>query len=197
MQLSVLLSMAAFALAASITPGPVNVVALSAGARHGLRVSAAHVAGATAGFCLLLLLVGLGLHELLVRAPWIARVIQWAGVAYLLFMAWKLARDDGRIDLQQAQRAPSLLSGAIMQWLNPKAWMAAVAGIGVYAADGDAARLGWFVAIYFAICFASVGAWAYAGAALSGRLRDPRRMRWFNRSMAALLAGSAVWLLFG
>ncbi|MGO1069422.1 LysE family translocator [Lysobacter sp. CA199] len=195
MPLSLILSMAAFALAASITPGPVNVVALSAGARHGLRASAAHVTGATAGFCLLLLLVGLGLHELLHRAPWIARAIQWSGVAFLLFMAWKLARDDGRIDTEGASRAPTLLSGAIMQWLNPKAWMAAVAGTGVYAADGDVARVWWFAAIYFAICYLSVGAWAYAGAALRGHLRDARRMRWFNRSMAALLAASAAWLL--
>jgi threonine/homoserine/homoserine lactone efflux protein len=40
------LSMAAFALAASISPGPVNIVALSTGAQYGLRVSMRHVTGA-------------------------------------------------------------------------------------------------------------------------------------------------------
>src|SRR6516225_178616 len=40
---STALSMAAFALATSITPGPVNIVALSAGARYGLRASLRHV----------------------------------------------------------------------------------------------------------------------------------------------------------
>ena len=49
--MSLSLSMAAFALAASISPGPVNIVALGSGARHGLRASLAHVAGATLGFC--------------------------------------------------------------------------------------------------------------------------------------------------
>ena len=42
--MSMYLSMASFALAASISPGPVNLVSLSAGARHGLRVAMGHVA---------------------------------------------------------------------------------------------------------------------------------------------------------
>ena len=67
------LSMAAFALASSITPGPVNLVALNCGARFGLRASGRHIAGATLGFTLLLLLIGLGLYELLERPGIAAR----------------------------------------------------------------------------------------------------------------------------
>lgn len=115
------LSMAAFALASSITPGPVNLVALNCGARFGLRASGRHIAGATLGFTLLLLLIGLGLYELLERAPVLLRGIQWGGVAFLLCMAWRLAADDGRLQPQSATSGPSLLQGALMQWLNPKA----------------------------------------------------------------------------
>lgn len=61
METSLLLSMAGFALAMSITPGPVNLVALGSGARHGFAASLRHVVGATLGFILLLLLMGLGL----------------------------------------------------------------------------------------------------------------------------------------
>lgn len=56
------LSMAAFALAISLTPGPVNPVALTSGARHGWRAATPHVFGATLGFTALLVLVGLGLR---------------------------------------------------------------------------------------------------------------------------------------
>ncbi|HAT1553441.1 TPA: LysE family translocator, partial [Aeromonas hydrophila] len=41
--------MAGFALAMSITPGPVNLVALGSGARHGFAASLRHVVGATLG----------------------------------------------------------------------------------------------------------------------------------------------------
>lgn len=194
--MSLMISMAAFALAASITPGPVNIVALSSGAQFGFRASQRHVAGATLGFVLLLVLMGLGLHELLQLWPMLTRVVQLAGVAFLLFMAWKLAIDDGRLSAGQSGKAPSMFYGALMQWLNPKAWLACVAGMGAFVADGDA-RLVWqFAAIYLVICYLSVGCWAYAGTFLRGYLSNAKGLRLFNRTMALLLvvcAGYLVW----
>ncbi|MFW6753138.1 LysE family translocator [Pseudomonas glycinae] len=193
--MSLIVSMAAFALAASITPGPVNIVALSSGAQFGFRASQRHVAGATLGFVLLLVLMGLGLHEVLKLWPSLTRVVQLAGVAFLLFMAWKLATDDGQLSAGESKRAPSMLYGAVMQWLNPKAWLACVAGMGAFVADGEA-RLVWqFAAVYLVICYLSVGCWAYAGTFLRGYLGNPAGMRLFNRVMASLLAVSAIYLL--
>lgn len=187
--------MAAFALAASISPGPVNLVALSAGARYGLRASLRHVTGATLGFTLLLLAVGLGLQQLLQQLPTLKMLLHWSGVAFLLYMAYGLARDDGRLDSDNAQRAPGLFTGAAMQWLNPKAWLASLAGIGAFAADGELRVIGQFAALYFVICYLSIACWAYAGAFLRPYLEQPRRMRLFNRALALLLAASALYLL--
>ncbi|CAM2138550.1 MULTISPECIES: LysE family translocator [Paraburkholderia] len=195
--MSTVMSMAAFALATSITPGPVNIVALGAGARYGLRASLRHVTGATVGFALLLLLIGLGLHELLAQWPFLTRAIEWAGVAFLLYVAWRLAIDDGHIDASRESRGPSLMTGAAMQWLNPKAWLASVAGMGAYAASGEKALVWQFAAIYFVVCYASIACWAWAGASLRQALREPSRVRFVNRLMAALLAASALWLLLG
>jgi len=193
--MSVLISMAAFALVASITPGPVNIVALSSGAQFGFRASQRHVAGATLGFVLLLVLMGLGLHELLRLWPVLTRVVQVAGVAFLLFMAWKLAVDNGHLGASQEGKAPSMFYGAMMQWLNPKAWLACVAGMCAFVADGDA-RLVWqFAAIYLVVCYLSVGCWAYAGTFLRGYLSNARGMRLFNRSMALLLVVCAGYLI--
>ncbi|CAI8702798.1 LysE family translocator [Pseudomonas sp. PDM26] len=193
--MSLMMSMAAFALVASITPGPVNIVALSSGARFGFRASQRHVAGATLGFVLLLVLMGLGLHELLQRWPALTQGVQWAGVAFLLYMAFRLAADNGQVQAREAAQAPSMLYGAIMQWLNPKAWLACVAGMGAFVADGEA-RLVWqFAAIYLVICYVSVGCWAYAGTFLRGFLNNAAGMRLFNRLMALLLVVSAVYLL--
>jgi len=191
------LSMAAFALASSITPGPVNLVALNCGARFGFRASARHITGATVGFTLLLLLIGLGLYELLERAPILMRGIQWGGVAFLLYMAWRLAVDDGRLEPAAAGNGPSLLDGALMQWLNPKAWLASVAGMGLFAANGDVPRVWLFAGLYFVICYGSIACWAGAGAFLSRYLQEPGRVRWLNRTMALLLAGSAFYLVAG
>lgn len=196
--MSIFLSMAAFALAASISPGPVNIVALSSSAQYGLAVSLRHVTGATIGFTVLLLLTGLGLREVLNQWPWLTRAIQWSGVAFLLYMAYKLAVDDGRLgaDRAQAGHGPSAMSGAAMQWLNPKAWLASVAGMGAYAANGDRTLVWQFTALYFLICYGSIACWAFAGSFLRQHLRDSARVRLFNRVMALLLVASALYLLF-
>ncbi|VVN76740.1 LysE family translocator [Pseudomonas fluorescens] len=193
--MSLIVSMAAFALASSITPGPVNIIALSSGAQFGFRASLRHVAGATLGFVLLLVLMGLGLHEVLLLWPSLRRVVQLAGVAFLLFMAFKLAIDDGRLSTDGTGRAPSMFYGALMQWLNPKAWLACVAGMGAFAANGEASLIWKFAAVYLVVCYVSVGCWAYAGTFLRHYLSNPKGMRLFNRLMALLLAASAVYLV--
>ena len=192
--MSLSLSMAAFALAASISPGPVNIVALGSGARHGLRASLAHVAGATLGFCLLLVLVGLGVHQLLLRWPLLGLLLHWGGVAFLLYMAWKLASDDGSLGNAHPSSAPSAWHGAVMQWLNPKAWLAAVAGVGAYT-GGEQHLLWLFAWIYGPICFISVACWAWAGSVIRRYLGNPRHMRLLNRGLAVLLIASAVYLI--
>lgn len=194
--MSLSLSMAAFALAASISPGPVNIVALGSGARHGLRSSLAHAAGATLGFCLLLGLVGLGVHELLQRWPLLGHLLHGGGVVFLMYMAWKLARDTGELDATQTHRAPSAWQGAAMQWLSPKAWLAAIAGVGAYT--GAEQQLLWsFIWIYGPICFVCIASWAWAGSVIRQYLSNARHMRLFNRCLAALLMASALYLLAG
>lgn len=193
--MSTFLSMAAFAFASSISPGPVNIVALTAGAQYGFGASMRHVTGATFGFALLLLLTGLGLHEFLAHWPHLARAIHWSGVAFLFFMAYKLAVDNGRLGVDKAIKGPSVVYGAAMQWLNPKAWLASLAGMGAYAANGESMLVWQFTVLYAVICYGSIACWAYAGTFLRQYLRDPKRVQLFNRLMALLLAGSAIYLL--
>ena len=188
-------SMAAFALAASITPGPVNLVALGSGARFGWRPSLWHVSGASVGFAVLLLLIGLGLHRLLERLPVLLAFIRFAGVAFFLYMAWRLAADDGVLSAGVEGRRPGFWAGALMQWLNPKAWLASLASMGLFATEGGVARIWTFTLLYFLICYLSVASWAWAGSRLGRHLQQPERMRRFNRLLAVLLVASAGYLL--
>ncbi len=195
--MSVFISMAAFALAASISPGPVNIVALSNGRQFGFGLSQSHVLGATLGFVVLLLFTGFGLHEILQQWPLLTELVRWGGMAFLLYLAWKLAADNGRIDVEGATTPqPSFMHGVIMQWLNPKAWLAAVAGMGAFVANGEAMLIGSFALIYCVVCYVSIACWAYAGAFLNRYLHNPPRIRLFNRCMAVMLSGCAVSLLW-
>lgn len=191
MELSLLFSMAGFALVMSLTPGPVNMVAFGAGARYGFRASLRHVWGATVGFVLLLLLMGAGLNEVLQRWPALALMLHWSGLLFLGYMAWLLVADRGELSLRESA-APALYHGALMQWLNPKAWLAASMGAASYGAGVGALLL--FSLIYLVICLLSIACWAYAGSRLQHHLWAPHQQRWFNRVMAALLLGMIIEL---
>lgn len=193
--MNTVVSMAVFAFACSISPGPVNIVSLACGVRHGMRAALPHVTGATLGFILLFLLIGLGLHEVLSFWPWLTQIIRIAGVMFLLNLAYKLCRSDGRVNAATEQKMPSALDGALMQWLNPKAWLACIAGMGAFVADGDVQMVWIFALVYLVICWLSLASWAWAGASLHVYLKSTTRLRWFNRAMAVLLAGCAVYLL--
>ncbi|WP_417845143.1 LysE family translocator [Thalassospira sp.] len=193
--LSLYLSMASFALVASITPGPVNILVLGNSLQYGFKPSLRPVFGATAGFCLLFLLIGLGLNQLLIQMPQISLLIKWAGIVSLLYLAFKLATDNGKIGTATSKNTPSVMAGATLQWLNPKAWMASVAGMGAFISDGNTTLLVQFVGLYFIICFLSVACWAVAGAFLRRYLNNAVLVRRFNRCMAALLVASAFYLM--
>ena len=82
-----------------------------------------------------------------------------------------------------------------MQWLNPKAWLAASMGMGAYGVAGGVGQVALFTSIYLVICLGSIACWAYAGSCMQGLLLVPRRLRWFNRAMALLLLLSAAYLV--
>ncbi|MBR9867308.1 MAG: LysE family translocator [Oceanospirillales bacterium] len=195
MSLSIILSMSAFALAASISPGPVNLVCLSSGTRHSIYEGLVFVTGATLGFIILFIAIGLGLYRTLETLPALNILLRWGGVIFLLYLSFKLAVFDGQLPENQSDQAPSLITGAMMQWLNPKAWLASASGIGAYTSGNDMQQLLLFAALYLPICWLSLGSWVYAGAFLRRYINQPSILKIINRTLAALLVLSSVYLI--
>lgn len=196
MSLSTILPMAGFALAASISPGPVNVVCFSSGLRHSIPQGLIFVSGATLGFIALFLCVGFGLHSVLVSLPGFERWLNWAAIAFLLYLSYRLARDDGRVVTSGLDSAPGFLTGVLMQWLNPKAWLASASGIAAFTQGADTQQIWLFAALYLPICWLSLSCWIYAGVFLRHQVQQSRILRTINRTLAALLAASCALLLF-
>ena len=195
MTTTLILPMTAFALAASISPGPVNLVCLSSGTRYPLARGLIFVTGATLGFIVLFITIGLGLYSVLAVIPGFNAILRWAGVAFLLYLSVQLFRDDGRLPEGKTPKAPGFITGAIMQWLNPKAWLASASGIGAYTSGNDLQEVFIFAALYLPICWLSLSCWVYAGAFLRRYIQRPSVLIILNRALALLLAASCVYLL--
>lgn len=187
--------MAVFALATSITPGPVNVLSAISGARFGVLQSLAYVFGASSSFVIILVMVGLGLQRVMDLVERHAALMALAGGAYMLWLAWRIARDDGMLSIDgERQHRPGVVAGLLAQGANPKAWIVALSAISIYVAPhaGPGLRLAMFSAIYFVVCFMSLLVWVVLGAQLA---RFQGNIAWFNRIMALLLAASVLVML--
>nr|WP_300309900.1 LysE family translocator [Halomonas sp.] len=197
MSSSVFLSMSAFAIAASISPGPVNLLVLSTSVKFGWRQAVPLVLGASLGFTLLLWLMGIGLVGLWEQIPWLRQLVKVAGVCFLGWLAWRLMCSNGQLAMAGSEQPAGAMTGALMQWLNPKAWMASVAGMGMFVSDGNVTAVTGFAVLWGTLCALSIGSWAWLGGRLSTWLGTPGYMRWFNRALAILLASSAVAIALG
>lgn len=141
---------------ASISPGPINIIGLSSGARYPLSKGLIFITGATLGFVILFLAIGYGLSALLVTFPNFEKWLTWAGIAFLLYLSHRLVRDDGKINAEAIEKVPGFFTRFLMQWLNPKAWIASTASISAYTNNGKLIQIWLFAALYLPICWLSL-----------------------------------------
>jgi threonine/homoserine/homoserine lactone efflux protein len=193
MPLDTFLALVLFAFTTSITPGPNNMMLFASGVNFGFRRTIPHMLGIGAGFFSLLLGVGLGLGALLHTVPIVYTVLKFAGGAYLVWIAWKIATSRSLSEGNGAVNPMSFLSAAAFQWVNPKAWVMAVTAMATYTIQEI-----YFVSVlivglaFAAVNVPSVSTWAGFGSALREWLSDPVRLKWFNITMAVLLVLS-LW----
>lgn len=179
----------------SVTPGPNNLMLAASGVNFGFRRTVPHMLGVSIGHGFQVCIVAGLLAWMLAWLEALRQVLVGAGCGYLLWLAWRQARAG---EPGQGQRTQPLgfVGAALFQWVNPKAWMMGVNTAILFLPSGS----GWWTAASLAlVCIAvnlpCVAVWAVAGDRLRHRLRDPLALRAFNLSMAALLAGTALWIL--
>lgn len=188
-----LLPLLGFAVATSVTPGPNVLMVAAAAANHGVRATVPHMLGITIGFAAMLLIVGLGLAGPFAAWPLLHAVLKWGGAAWLLVLAWKIARAGA--PGEGPSRPPlGFIGAALFQWVNPKAWMIAIAAIPAFTTpSGDLlAETLRISAAFAAVCFPCTAVWALLGAGAGRVLGTPGALRAFNVAMAALMVASLI-----
>ena len=193
MPLDTFFTLVLFAFTTSITPGPNNMMLFASGVNFGFRRTVPHMFGIGAGFFSLLIGVGLGLGALLHTLPLVYTVLKFAGGAYLVWIAWKIASSRSLSEGKSSTVPMSFVSAAAFQWVNPKAWVMAVTAMATYTNPELYLASVLIVSLAFAVVnVPSVSTWAGFGSALREWLSDPVRLKWFNISMAVLLVAS-LW----
>lgn len=194
-----LLGLVMFSFVSSITPGPNNLMMMSSGLNYGWRRSMPHLLGISSGFFVMLFVVGMGAQGLFARYPFVQIVMKYVGAAYLCWLAFNIAKapiHGQRGEVETLGKPFSFLQAATFQWVNPKAWVMALAALAAYLPHPsimlDVAILSAVFTLVGAPC---VGAWAGCGVMLRKLLNDPLRMRIFNVVTALLLLASIYPIL--
>jgi threonine/homoserine/homoserine lactone efflux protein len=182
--------------AMAFTPGPNTTLAAALAANRGLPHAMRFVCAVPVGWGLLLIGSALGLGALLAAAPVLRDALKFAGLGYMLWLAWKLARsgtlgqaDPRRFDVGFGQ-------GVLLQFVNIKAWMNAlmISAGWITVADPIGPRLAIVLPLMMAYGLASNFTYALIGSTLRSWLAVGRRLAWFTRVLAAVLVATAAWL---
>src|SRR5687767_15853705 len=106
------------------TPGTGVLYTLAAGLARGKQASVVAAFGCTLGIVPHMLAAITGLAALLHASALAFQVIKYAGVAYLLYMAWQTLKEHGALKVEPDSAARSdaqvILSAVLVNVLNPK-----------------------------------------------------------------------------
>ena len=196
MTTDLLFALFTFALVTVITPGPNNLMLMASGANFGLRRSLPHMLGIGIGFPGMVLLVGVGIMQLFDLWPASYTILKGLSVAYLLYLAWKIANAAPPKETAAKGKPLTFLQSAAFQWVNPKAWSMALSAITLYAGGRDLASVLWVAGVYVIVSMISTTSWTVMGQQMRRFLTSPARLRVFNITMAVLLVAMLIPVLW-
>jgi threonine/homoserine/homoserine lactone efflux protein len=185
--------LALFAAAVTLTPGPNVVLVTASAANFGFRRTVPQMLGITVGFGTMVLATGLGLAGVVHAEPRLHAVLKYAGAAYLLYLAWRIARADAAGAPARA-RPIGFVEATLFTWMNPKAWVSALGAAAAFTTVGGNLLLesALIAGVLAAFCLLSAAVWAGFGAVIGRYLATRHVRRIFNWSMAGLLALSLI-----
>ena len=193
--MALLFAMFMFSLSMSISPGPVNMVIIASGANHGFWRTFPFVSGATIGFTLLLIFVGFWFIQTINHYPLFFDYLSVFGSAFITYIGYRIASSKSELNVEKVA-IPNFMQGFLLQWLNPKAWIACASGAALFSTPENYLPLITFISIYFIVCYLSLASWAILGDRVSSLLSTTIRIRTFNTVMGGMLIAVACYMIY-
>ena len=178
------------------SPGTGVLVTLAAGLSHGARAAVVAALGCTLGIVPHMLAAVTGLAALLHTSALAFQVVKYAGVAYLLYMAWMTLRKQGTLKVEP-DRAPRsngqvIASAVLVNVLNPKLSIFFFAFLPQFVTADEAApvlRMSELSAVFMLMTFVVfVGYGLFAAAVRRHVISRPTVLTWMRRAFAGAFA---------
>jgi threonine/homoserine/homoserine lactone efflux protein len=186
------------------SPGIGVLYTLAAGLSRGPRASVIAAFACTLGIVPHIIAAALGLAALLHTSALLFQVLKYAGVVYLLYMAWQTLRERGALSFRQDVSAHSaaeiVTTGILINILNPKLSIFFLAFLPQFISVSEPyplARMLELSVAFMAMTFAIFVLYGLAAAAVRDRvLSRPRVLTWMRRAFAGAFAALGAKLAF-
>ena len=185
----------------SLTPGPGVFSSVSSGLHHGVRRGLWNGVGMQAANVILMGVVSLGLGAMLLASESLFTLVKWIGVAYLVYLGivtWRAPvrgfEEAGEGDARTVREI--FLRGFWVNSTNPKSliFFAAILPQFIDVARPQAMQYGILAATTIAVDLACMAGYTALAAKVLRVMRDPRRLRWVNRTLASAFVTAGVAL---
>jgi threonine/homoserine/homoserine lactone efflux protein len=186
------------------TPGTGVIYTLAAGLTGGARTSIVAAAGCTLGIVPHMAAAITGVAALLHTSAVAFGILKYAGVAYLLYMAWSTLKDKGALAVEQ-EDAPSspgktISTGILINILNPKLTTFFFAFLPQFVSSDDprgVLRMLQLSVVFMLLTFVIFSLYGVFAAAMRERVVSrPRVMAWMRRVFAGSFVALGLKLAF-
>ncbi|WP_209016088.1 LysE family translocator [Roseibium sp. RKSG952] len=191
------------ALVVVLVPGSGVVYTVAIGLGKGRKASVAAAFGCTLGIVPAILASVFGLSALLHTSALVFQAVKYAGVAYLLYLAWQTLRESGPLALTPTDATPASFwaiarSGCLINVLNPKLTVFFLAFLPQFVSPGSGnavlEMLG-MSAVFMAMTFAVFVVYGLCAARVGHQLmQSEKALCWMRRAVAATFCGFGVRL---
>jgi threonine/homoserine/homoserine lactone efflux protein len=198
---SMLLYFLGASVALTIAPGPDNVFVLTQGIARGRRPAIVTALGMCSGISVHTTAAAFGISAVFYSSVVAFSVVKYAGVAYLLYLAFKTLKERSTIRLSNVDERPSAAlfkRGFIMNVLNPKVAMFFLAFLPQFVTPDtdhfplEMLLLGFIFMIQAVIIFCLIG--YFSGSIGRLVLSRPRIAKYFDWLTAGVFASLGVRL---
>ena len=196
MNIPLLIAALVFLIPMYITPGPNNILCAAHGSQHGFRATIPLISGFVIGWFVMGLFVALTI-DFLEQNTGLLTYLTMIGASYMIYLSYKIATSKPLDDGPNESQRLTPLTGAMIQFVNGKAWIHDIVLLGSFGTVFGTGILAKMTLIIFSIilCLPFVALWAGFGTFLRNLFTSPESSLMLNRVMGFSLFIVAVWLL--
>ena len=142
----------------------------------------------------MIVLMSFGLHWVMQYASWLIDLLKLTSLAYLLWLAWKIASiAPAPLSVPNEATPFGFWNAVLFQWINPKALIMVISMFSIYVPDNigqlTLLQISLLAIVINLLC---ISVWMFGGTLMRRLFTTPATQRGFNIVMALLLIGSIV-----